>query len=135
MIIECIIELNWLCKHIKKLRSSQPAILVLNWLKHSFSRWVSLKLNSHLPKKSLLYLLQWKPFKNYGIFFYFVLKALFVLKVLKFLSWLFGQVEKRLDYKYTVNFWRYKLINKYLQYKYCPISQKLKETRQWNLFS
>ena len=28
------IELNWLCKHIKKIRSSQPATLVLNWVKH-----------------------------------------------------------------------------------------------------
>ena len=29
--------------------------------------------------------------------FYFTLKALFVLKVFKFLSWLFSHVEKRLD--------------------------------------
>ena len=32
---------NWLCKHMKKVRSSQAAILVLNWVKHSFSQWVS----------------------------------------------------------------------------------------------
>ena len=32
MIIECIIELNWLCKPIKKVKSSQIAILVLNWV-------------------------------------------------------------------------------------------------------
>ena len=31
-----------LCKHIKKIRSSQAAILVLNWLKNSSSFWVSL---------------------------------------------------------------------------------------------
>ena len=31
LIMECV-ELNWLCKHIKKIRSSQPAILVLNWV-------------------------------------------------------------------------------------------------------
>ena len=36
--------------------------------------------------------------------FYFTLKALFVLKILKFLPWLFGHVEKRLDRKDTVNF-------------------------------
>ena len=29
--------------------------------------------------------------------FYFTLKALFVLKIFKFLSWLFGHAEKRLD--------------------------------------
>ena len=33
LIIECL-ELNWLCKHIKRIRSSQPAIPVLNWVKH-----------------------------------------------------------------------------------------------------
>ena len=52
----CIIELNWFCKHVKRVRSSQQAIPVLNWVKHgqpailvlnsvkrSFSLWVSLK--------------------------------------------------------------------------------------------
>ena len=33
LIIECI-ELNWLCKYMKKIRSSQPAIPVPNWVKH-----------------------------------------------------------------------------------------------------
>ena len=28
--------LNWLWKHVKKVRSSQPAILVLNWIKQFF---------------------------------------------------------------------------------------------------
>ena len=37
-------ELNWLCKHIKKVRSSQAAILVLNWVKHSFPLCVSSRL-------------------------------------------------------------------------------------------
>ena len=35
MIIECI-ELNCLCKHMKKVRSSQAAILVMNWVKQFF---------------------------------------------------------------------------------------------------
>ena len=39
----CIIELDWLCKHMKNIRSSQPSILDLNWIKHSFSLWASLK--------------------------------------------------------------------------------------------
>ena len=42
---ECIMELNWLWKHIKKVRSSQPAIIVLNWIKYRFSLWVSLTSN------------------------------------------------------------------------------------------
>ena len=33
---------------MKKLRSSQATILVLNWIKHSFSLWVSLKLFAFL---------------------------------------------------------------------------------------
>ena len=41
MIIEYI-EPNWLCKHMRRVRSSQEALLVLNWVKHSFSLWVSL---------------------------------------------------------------------------------------------
>ena len=45
--MECI-ELNRLCKHMKKVRSSQAAIFVLNWVKHSFSLWVSL---IHLNKE------------------------------------------------------------------------------------
>ena len=36
--------------------------------------------------------------------FYFTSKALFVLKIIKFLSWLFGHVAKRLDKKDKVNF-------------------------------
>ena len=42
-------------------------------------------------------------------------KALFVLKTFEFLSWLAGQVDKRLDYKTKVkiqNIWRHKLENK-----------------------
>ena len=38
-----------------------------------------------------------KPFEMVKNAFYFILKALFVLKVFKFLSWVFGHVEKRLD--------------------------------------
>ena len=32
----CIIELNWLCKYIKNIRSRQPSILVLKWIKTQF---------------------------------------------------------------------------------------------------
>ena len=39
--------------------------------------------------------------------FYFTLKALFILKIFKFLSWLFGHVEERLDYEEKVNFEMY----------------------------
>ena len=37
----------------------------------------------------------WKHLKiDAKIYFYFILKYLFVLKIFKFLSWLFGHVEK-----------------------------------------
>ena len=36
--------------------------------------------------------------------FYFTLKALFILKIFKFSSWLFGHVAKPLDKKGQVNF-------------------------------
>ena len=36
--------------------------------------------------------------------FYFMLKSLFVLKIVKFLSWLFGQLTKRLDKKDMIKF-------------------------------
>ena len=36
--------------------------------------------------------------------FYFTSKALFVVKIFKFLSWLFGDVAKWLDKKKKVNF-------------------------------
>ena len=37
------------------------------------------------------------PLKIIKNAFYFTSKALFVLKIFKFLSWLFGHVAKRLD--------------------------------------
>ena len=52
----------------------------------------------------------WKPFKNdKKCFFYFTSKSLFVLKIIKFLSWFIGHVAKRLDKKDRVNFKFYDL--------------------------
>ena len=33
-------KLNWFCKHMKKVRSTQAAILVLNWVKQFFPVWI-----------------------------------------------------------------------------------------------
>ena len=55
-------------------------------------------------QKACYYLLQWKPFKMMKNSFYFMLKALFVLEIFPFFSWLFGDLEKRLDRKSKVNF-------------------------------
>ena len=68
-----------------------PQIFILKW-------------DSHLPKK-MFYLFQWKPFKNdQKMFFYFILKALLVVKIFKFLSWLSGHAEKTAWLELKVNF-------------------------------
>ena len=59
--------------------------------------------------------------------FYFLLKALFVLKLSKFLSWLFGHVEKIV--------WLKRIVNKQLPNTYSLISLEVKAIRQWNLVS
>ena len=62
------------------------------------SYWKSLKPSSHLPKK-LFYLFKWKPLNVKALkmmknAFCFILKALLVLKIFKFLFWLFGHIKK-----------------------------------------
>ena len=44
------------------------------------------------------------PLKIMKNTFHFTSKFLFVLKIFKFLSWLFGHVAKQLDKKDTINF-------------------------------
>ena len=56
--------------------------------------------------------------------FYFILKALFVLKIFKFLSWLFGHAEKTAWLEREGQFqnsWRHNFVKKQLQYLCCPI--------------
>ena len=53
----------------------------------------ALKSGSQIPKKRVIYFIE-TPLKMLKNAFYFTLKALFVLKIFKFLSWLFGHVEK-----------------------------------------
>ena len=69
---------------------------VSHWYFHvGFSEDLQLKLTVGLsPCKNMCYLLDLKPFKNDDIALYFILKALFVLKIIKFLSQLFGYVGK-----------------------------------------
>ena len=44
------------------------------------------------------------PLKLMKNVFYFTAKALFVLRIFKFLSWVFGHVEKPLDQKDKIDF-------------------------------
>ena len=61
LIIECI-ELNWLCKYMKKVRSSQAAILVLNWVKTQFFPMSIVNLNMKNSMVILFFLVRKYPF-------------------------------------------------------------------------
>ena len=74
----------------------------------------------------------WKPWKNMKNAFYFILKALFLLKIFKFLSWVFGHVEKTVWLGREGQFQslsRHNLVNKQLKYTYCLTSHELKARR------
>ena len=67
MIMECI-GLNWSCKYMKKDRSSQATILVINWIKHSFSILVLLRhstIDGHGIKLDMFSATIW--FRNYAV--------------------------------------------------------------------
>ena len=53
-----------------------------------------LKSDLHSPKKTFICINE-SPLKLMENAFYFILRALFVLKLFKLLSWLFGHLEKR----------------------------------------
>ena len=76
-------------------------------------------LKQFLETESLL-----KMMKNV---FYFALKALFVLKVFKFLSDFFSHIEKLLDKKIKVNFKIYDVINWEINNWNTHIAQYLKK--------
>ena len=84
----------------------------------------SLKRLWHLKTHSQVWDNFWQlkaPLKMMINAFYFISKALFVLKIFKSLSWLFGHVSKRLDYKdkvhskfYDVTAWLTNNCNKHI---------------------
>ena len=76
-------------------------ILLVTFTKTSFftclslsQQSISLKTDSHLPKNFCFTCFNDSPSKMMKNAFYFILKALFALKMFTFLSWLFGHVEK-----------------------------------------
>ena len=62
--------------------------------KYDYLRKWYLKSGSHLPKKFLFICFNENPLKKMKNAFEFILKALFVLKIFKFLSRHFGHVEE-----------------------------------------
>ena len=59
-----------------------------------YKEYNDLKSDSHLFTKNLVICFIESPLKIMKNDFYFILKAIFVLKIFKLLSWLFGHVEK-----------------------------------------
>ena len=71
---------------------SRLAIFLKFYLGVCTNKWF--ELTSDLPKKFGLFASLKAFVKMMKNAFYFILKALFVLKIFKFLSWLFGHVER-----------------------------------------
>ena len=63
-----------------------------NWLAQIFRK--DLKSDSHLPPKNFCICFNYSPSKKMKNAFYFILKALFILKIFKFLSGPFWHVGK-----------------------------------------
>ena len=86
-----------------------------------------LKLDFQLQKKCFIYFMD-GPSKILKNTFYFILKALFVFKIFNFCLKIWIMQKKRLHQKGKVDFKIYdakKLVNKPLQYTYCPISHEV----------
>ena len=58
-LMECR-ELNWLCKHMDKVRSSQVALLILNWVKQFFPvSIIKLYMKLNISKDLTLFKMNW----------------------------------------------------------------------------
>ena len=87
----------WINSKISNRHRNTTLIIFLFW-RYCWSLlwcnyWKSLKSDSHLPKNSFICFNE-SPLKVMKNAFYFILKALLVLKIFKFLYWLFGHVKK-----------------------------------------
>ena len=93
----------------------------------------SLKFDSHLGGRVCFICLNESPLQMMKNAFYFILKALFVLKIFKFFSWFFGQKWRDWKIGQFQNLWLHNLIKK--QYIYNPISLEVRATKQWSFVS
>ena len=109
LLISKIIKITWLVRLIQKLllESGQWKTVMQRSVSKTYSEPCQiskhlrssvlreqLKSGSFLPKKFLFICFNESPFKMMKNAFYFILKALFVLKIFKFLSWHFGHIEE-----------------------------------------
>ena len=87
---ECILTAELFAKLYEALKLVSQLIIFYVEKSHLMK---DLKSDFHLPKICFI-CFDDSPSKMMKNAFYFILKALFVLKIFKFLSWLFGHVEK-----------------------------------------
>ena len=87
------VNLHFLCS-VMYVKWISRKILCAKLNQKILSQRMSLKSDSHLPKKTFFIWFNDSPSKMMKNAFYFISKALFVLKIFKFFSWLFGHVEK-----------------------------------------
>ena len=69
-----------------KISRSEEDLTPLIQLQEKLKNFKKLKLNSHFPKKNFFICFNDSPSKMMKNAFYFILKALFLLKIFKFLS-------------------------------------------------
>ena len=102
-----VINLEWLALRNFHLRGGTLFKSSIN-IYFSFSKeLVFLRINWSLPLKAhslKQFLTIESPVEMTKHAIYFISRALFVLEIFKFLSWLFGYLEKRLDKKAMVSF-------------------------------
>ena len=100
---------------INLLLIKQPEIINFDWINNNLH--VHSQVWDNFSQMKVL--LKW-----WKMLFYFTVKTLFILKIFKVLSWMFGQI-----------LWRHSLVKKQLQSTYCLISQEVKAIRQLNFVS
>ena len=83
--------------------------------------------DSHIPKSLFLFSLMKGPIKMTKNAFHFVLKALFVLEIFRFLAMSRNGLIRKLWL--ISKFMTSQTGEKKLQYTYCPISQEVKATK------
>ena len=110
-------------------------IVILNLIWKTYFMCILLKSDSQLSKQIFFICFNDSPSKVMKNAFYFILKALSVLKIFKFLSWLFGHVGKTAWLERQVNFEIYD-VTPWLtkNYTYCPIFHELKVNNEiWSV--
>ena len=86
--VDCLLRINNLSE-TKKEQLQQK-----KWTQNKCLRQIHLKSGSHIPKKIYIICFIESPLKMMKNSFYLILKAIFLLKIFKFLSWFLGQLGK-----------------------------------------